>query len=336
MDSLQGKQKQEFTKAMTNYLMNDILRNHEPKPMPIWLAGQWNKGEYVRDYKRIINRCCSICNDNAVTGSRVERLTIDLRKTDTKNWSSVIDKATLPVRIQQCLKDGTARSVWVYVKQAKASRSHALLLLFDCKKRLQIVFDPHGESRFKTIQCIANKQWAPGYRQVPITECQWAPTELSLQGRLKKIMHADEHGMCGILSLFTMLTCIRFNYNNPKHVADVLADIMTANPSTSNQLISWYNELAHTNSDDRIQQLLFPESVEGMCRAYSPSSKKLCSRASCSASKTNSGHCWQHRYLIMNRNSKSQKCSSEQVKCRGKPSYSSSCTRIMYPTALLQ
>ena len=117
--------------------------------------------------------------------------------------------------------------------------------------------------------------------------------------------------MCAILCLLVMLCCMRFQYYNPKDMADFIT-VPLRNNMTMNSVISWYMRLRESQTPAEMRELILPDCDS--CKAFSFAKGGLCSRGSCRNGATKC-LCWQHRFLILNRQAPNKRCATAQHNC---------------------
>lgn len=232
---------------------------------------------------------------------------------------------SLPVPARECLDEPgpNIRSVWMLLnfqwKSDGVDCGHAAILLFDIKRKLQIVFDPHTGNNVPNDIGIAlcRRKFHQEYANVDAVDSMPADWRMSIQQRMQEVMHVDERGMCGILCLLVMVCCLRFGYLNPGHVATLITELMVnVQRQIGNRLISWYEHIRVINPDNiaQFREAVLPVSHAGRCRVYSRITTRVCSRPSC----RNAGGrnlCWQHRHIILNRMAENMRCATDQEPC---------------------
>lgn len=352
MDTIHHESRQQLRTAIRRYIKDDLL----PDNIPIWLGGQWNKDNehYTNLFRRYLRMVCSSCryiypnpnpnlnpnhnpNQDSYTNppgavnqqprppaqGAISWLIPSTVQTQ-QQMNTWISNRVLPTRITACLNDDSVKhTVWVWVCYTQEHGGnipdtvHAILMLFDKKRKLQITFDPHGgiNRPCDVAKALCHHQFHPHFQLVPMNRCMWQNFNSSLQERIETLgLGVDEEGVCALLCILVIMTCTRFNYYNPLEVANMLAPVMIPD-MTTNKLISWYDELLEGNmTTAQIRARAFPDSEERKCRAFCPSSRKLCSRGSCSNGGTRI-FCWQHRFIVLNNRAADKKCATAQEQC---------------------
>ena len=157
------------------------------------------------------------------------------------------------------------------------------------------------------------RQFHPSCVPVSADEWTWPTFAQSIQYHVAT-KNAHDGGLCGFLTILVMLICIRFNYYNPKDVADMITPYLNKD-KLINKLIYWYGDLIKTfGNQDKFIEKIMPLSTEYVCRVFNPSTRRLCRRNSC-ANGPAKCMCWQHRALVMNNKAKHKRCGTEQVAC---------------------
>ena len=320
---VQGHVQTQLSEAVIRFIRNDLLKSTAVNP--IWVAGPWNRSNinYAALFRRFTGLVCSTCtyrNTEVAHGSLT--ITFPGAQATQAQFNTVANHAHLDHRTRLCLADaGVTHSVfvWCYIRWEGRATGHAVFLMFDKKRKLQIVFDPHSGLdglNGRVVSAMAQREFYQGYTPVPVEQCTWLLHANSIQHLVQNNMHIEEHGICGLMCILVMITCMRFNFYNPKVIADMLVPALSI--QHCGQLISWYDEIltrvqnnAHV---DTIISRLLPDSEELKCLAYSQGSGRLCSRGSCSAGTTHH-FCWQHRYIVLNNKAGNRKCVTQQSAC---------------------
>lgn len=317
IDTLLYPHRHEFVLAVNAYI-EDLVNKHE-----IWLADDWNRDtiDYAIHHRRILRNVCSTCQYtrhhnvlNIIVPSTVD--------TTAKLESYLATHVKLPTETIRCLDERKVKSAWVllYIKYSAWTYSHAALLVFDIKRKVQIVFDPDMEHNddLCIASALSRRQLHPKYENIYINIIRKGYKNInpSIQERVEAHMSSDEQGVCGIISLVVMLVCLRFNYLNPLDVSNIIADYITlpSKRTLANQLITWYDKLIKTK-DDKLLKHLFPPSTKGMCNVYIPDKKALCERPVCSDGSPVQCMCWQHRHLVINKKNADESCAARQKPC---------------------
>ena len=193
---------------------------------------------------------------------------------------------------------------------------HASVIMFDLKRKLQVVFDPDwGVDALNSASSgLCRRQFHPQYRNLAASSCAPALHVNSLQRRAELGIGKEEQGLCGVLTILVMVCCVRHNFYNPKKVADLLIPALSR-PGVANQIISWYDAMTGIVDVAAFRNHILPQSRQNKCNAHSTASRTLCSRRSCRDGDMRA-FCWQHRYSGMNRNSDSKKCSAPHELCK--------------------
>lgn len=348
MDTIIPASRQQLTDAIRRYIRDDLL----PDDIPIWLGGPWNRSNrhYTSFFRRYLRMVCSSCryihpnpnpnpnlnpnpdpNQNSFTNppGAINQIPRPQAQGDIywqipstvhtqQQMNTWISNRVLPARITACLNDDSVkRTVWVWICFTHHTTVHAILILFDKKRKLQITFDPHSgiNRQCSVAKALCVNQFHPDFQLPPMNRCLWQNYNSSLQQRIQTLgLGVDEHGVCALLCILVIMTCTRFAYYNPLEVANMLEPAMITD-MTTNKLISWYDELLEGNmTTEQIRERAFPDSEERKCVAFSPSSRKLCSRGSCSNGETQI-FCWQHRFIVLNNRANNKKCATAQEQC---------------------
>ena len=328
IDRLAGQARNTLQRSIKMYL-RDLVQGQ-----PIWLANDWDQRtvEYQHSYQKIIRSICSTCQYESISGETGGCMNIHLRprfKTEG-DLDQYVAHLRLPSKTIECLEKGGNRIVWVCVNISWYDMNHdrvdghTIIMMFDTKRKVQVLFDPAWGFNWNQIgyhligvsNALMRRQFHPRCTPVNSRFWTWPRTDQSLQFHVEKHIKntsKDEGGLCGILSILVMLTCIRFNYYNPKDVADMMVSCLTKR-TLINELISWYEDIRTTNDREKFIEKIMPISTENICRAFSPSTGRLCKRPSCTIGPARC-MCWQHRALIMNCNANSKKCGTKQASC---------------------
>ena len=305
-----------LTQAIARLVRDDLAGNRA-----IWLAGNWDKSvdTYSRQFRKLMASYCSACQypvQQNVAG--VLRINVThAAQASPQVMNALVAAAQLPQHVQACLDAGNCRTVWVWMNiRWPQGGGHAAFMLFDVKRRRQIYFDPHwGMDMANSVSTqVCQRQFHPQYQPVALADCAWPTQNVSMQHLIQQHLHFDEHGMCGILSTIVIITCIRFNYFNPLHVARMMTQTMAQQGAhVANQMITWYDELI-PKSGDAYRLHAFPNSTADRCHAFSTGTRRLCSRRSCRQGPLRC-FCWQHRWLGMNRSANGRGCAQPQAQC---------------------
>jgi hypothetical protein len=273
-------------------------------------------GVYAQQFNKIIRSCCSSCQQ-----PDSYFLNIDIPASANGRIRDV-SEVRLPQHVLDCLNNPPAgkRAVWILVQITWefAEWAHAVLLMFDLRKRLQIVFDPETCITIPaTSHDLQQYQLHPQYAAVPLEGMLPVLERDCLQERAQQRMHADEWGVCGVMCTLVALCCIRFNYYNPYDMAQLLGSCIPYK-SRCNQLITWYEDLIRIHTTAGILQHILPapssSQVSTTCSAFCTTTNKLCNRKPCRVG-NKSCFCWQHRYLGINTNAPNRRCMTAQVPC---------------------
>lgn len=272
---------------------------------------------YLHTMRKVLALTCSSCQyGNDAPTDLVFR--VDARQVHTAAGAdAAVARAHVSDRLRACLNNPPSKTIIMWVHINFEDVGHASAVLFDTRRRLQIVFDPDWkrDDPWSISNALTRHQFHPAYTVMSEASCAPPTWSQSIQRRLQAHMHADELGICGILTIFVLVCCIRFNYLNPKHVANIIADYIdrpTYRP-VANQLISWYDKIRRCNGD-AFRSRVFVTPSDGMCRVYGMSTRACCPRKSCNSSHGDRAMCWQHRYLVRN-NKGNMKCASPQQPC---------------------
>jgi hypothetical protein len=250
------------------------------------------------------------------------------------SMDQVVSNLQLPQSVMSCLNNNNNYNnnnksmvtwVFVYVQFPDEGVGHALLLMFDRYHRVQVVFDPHwGLDQDATYPSLASalcrRQFHPDYVNTPATVCGWAQQANSIQSSVEVNMDIDEHGVCGIICMLVILCCMRFNYYNPKHIADMIKNPL-GGYSLINMLITWYDQLIHAPAAQVLSFILPHNQIsdaQGVkCDVYNQKTAKMCSRRPCfrATSDPEGCFCWQHRHIHTNTSSTSRTCASANTGC---------------------
>lgn len=328
MDRVQGQHENVLRTAVAHYI-EDLCGDK-----PIWLGGSWGTyvHNYVRNVWRIIKNNCSVCQLAENVCNLVIEIPYDrINDFNYVRWS--VHQSVphdIPAAAMQCLDNNNPniRAVWVFVSTIWELPNgeidgHAGFMVFDKLRKKQIVFDPSwshdidDRTTMVVSKALCEYQFHPQYDLVPVNRCGWNHNELSLQSGVEDIMHMDEQGLCGLLSLLVILCCIRFNYYNPLHLATILRDVLSNQQQLyGNKLISWYDDLVGT-PDNQVLSALYPERRNnglGLCYVYSRTTNTLCKRKACKEGQQKC-LCWQHKFLNSNKPSGNKKCNAPQTQC---------------------
>lgn len=264
-----------------------------------------------------MQQSCSVCQGPAVWGG-----SFYLKVPNNVQYDEWLNSVQLPLSVTDTLDSPgeNKHSVWLFIHVSWQGRrvGHAVILMFDIKRRLQIIFDPaEGCNGVNMISCaLCRHRFHPDYTNVSSESCM-APTRCqSIQMKIEANMNVDELGVCGILCTLIMVCCLRFGYLNPNDTANMLIPLLSdPTKQIGNELIFWFNESLDIHNIDAFRKHVFPESTEGMCKVYSSRTNRLCSRKSCMAS-GGKNMCWQHRYILLNRMAPNMKCDTAQAPCQ--------------------
>lgn len=301
-------------RSLEMFIEYDLCRG-----MPIWLAEEWNRSSNLYNNKaaQIMKMTCSASQGPVEWGGELI-FTVNAGETFQAQWSEYLS-GTFPTILKDRLSNRAhgVKTLWVYIllKWQGVRIGHAVIMAFDMKRKLQILYDPHGG--YRNIESasyhLCKHQFHPDFTPVPPKLCFPRLQSQSLQSKVETIMDASEHGVCGILSTLVMICCIRFGYNNPLDVANmIIPNMSNESKQIGNKLISWYSQISTIDNDALFAKLVFPPSEEGRCSVYSSLSNRICSRGSC---RNNGNLCWQHRHIIMNRMAPNKKCATAQSSC---------------------
>lgn len=295
---------------------------------PMWIAGDWNRSvqSYLGTYSTILQKICSSCKINASMPQSL--LCLNMTHTNCSDVDAIkiyLSNQHLPSKITQCLNSiGKKQSVVcpVYLRlDDNPENGHIFFIVFDVQQKLQILFDSDSgrtggvvSDYDHFIHTLAKHQFHAEFTCPTLTSQVWFNNTDSIQSVTEEHMDVDEQGLCGILLLIVLLTCIRFNYYNPKHIADMIKIEVKTN---GNSLITWYDHLREaisTNNTAKLQRLVYRTSSNGYCGVFNPKTGKICSRKVCKNGSCKY-HCWQHRHIMLNCNSANKKCNANHVQC---------------------
>jgi hypothetical protein len=319
MDSIAANKRAAFKLKCCAYISDLASYN------PHWIAGPWDQSPqgYTESHARILQRICSTCR----LSPEVHNNALYIKKTmcgpcTPAAMTAYFDTLSLPSRISNCLASvGKKKTVVcpVFIEWNEQI-GHAVFIIFDLKRKLQLFFDPHHGldvqgNTGRMVRAIAKHKFHADYNTPPISQMIWANLNDSLQSKVEVGMDIDDTGLCGILSLLVALICIRFNYYNPKHMADMISGSVSQH---GNQLITWYDHLREAclnNDSAKINRIVFRPSSDGYCSVFNSKTGNCCSRKVCRVGHCQY-HCWQHRHIMMNCNANSKKCNATQKRCK--------------------
>lgn len=306
-----------------------------PTDYPCWAAGEWEKEGtvYFLMVKWLVRQCCSMAQMKRVAVPdpnmhhtvRENVLSINFENDRTPaQIQARMENVVLPGYVRKVLDQPPVglRTVVVFFATTgwsinnegnRQNWGHASAMVFDLRRKLQILYDPQGGSDRAITRISCAHQFHPRFAVANVLTTTHAHT---LQSKLQGVMFADDHGMCGILTLVMLMVSARFNLWNPTIVASILYPILSVG-GRGNMLITWYDQLLHhyyANDRTKLNRCMLPPSAEGRCNVYSPSTGRLCSRKSCSNGPWHA-MCWQHRWIVRNKASVSRKCVAPQAPC---------------------
>jgi hypothetical protein len=310
------------SRAVLGAALSAFVKDDLAAANPMWLAGEWNNSSrtYTRLFRKFTRTCCSMCQHPRRVGSG----SLDIRLTPAAvaspaGMDAFLQGVQLPPSVVSCLDAGDAsgrRTVWVYLLffWPVTLVGHASIMMFDLKRKLQVVFDPDwGVDMPNTPSSgLCRRRFHPKYRNLTANMCAPALRADSLQRKVERRMHVEEQGVCGILTMLVMLCCVRHNFYNPKEVAALLIPVLSR-AGVANQIITWYDAMTNKNGAAFLDHVL-PRSAQNKCSAHSTATRTLCSRKSCKDGDMRA-FCWQHRYYGINRDAPSKKCSAPQAPC---------------------
>lgn len=325
-------------RAAAQRFVADLGHPHQP-----WVKqGAWVKNArvYYAHMARMLKHVCSTCQYDADT---MAYMRLDFEGADYRTVPGINQYANtvqLPQRTMACLNNPPAhrRSVWVFIAMVIPNNStgHGLCLLFDTRRRKQFVFDPHCacDDRLSDNQqltagamtrALCQRRLHPDYEPVAMQQCLWPLRADTLQQRVEVPLHHVDRGVCGILCMLVIICCIRFNYYNPRDMADMIADELVrpiagnnAGAATIHKIIRWYVHLMNLRAHANIPvHLVFPSPSDHRCNTFSSWTGRVCSRTVCrqGTSANNCSTCWQHRYLGFNCEAPNRRCATAHHQC---------------------
>lgn len=309
--------------AIAGFIRDDILKSNPANPNGTWehwLAGNWNRDvvSYARAVNRLASNCCYAVQPANETSDLWIRL--DTLAKLTADGSKVeIEKLRLPAWVKNALDNPPARKRVVVLKLSyrwPGGAGHAAALVFDLVRKKQIVYDPNSGSNLGYCISMDQHRFHPGYAIEPTATRE---KKVSLQSRLEERLQAhnlDSKDSCGILLQVMLATSYRFNFWNPIMIQDDLFAVLRHDGRLS-CLITWYDYLTnpHVQIIAKVKATL-PNANSKLCKAFSQSSRRLCSRKSCSADASPwRAMCWQHRWIVRNSSSNDRKCIAAQAVC---------------------
>ncbi|MEW5315118.1 MAG: hypothetical protein WDW38_006569 [Sanguina aurantia] len=314
--------------AANAFLTNDLLA--QPGIVPWNNANPWNQtsASYYACFRRIFTRVCGGCPYQSDNGQF--NVILPIGGTQAQ-WNAAVAAVVLPNRITACLGDHLTKTVWMWGKiQYSAGpglvqpSGHAVLVLLDKRARRQIVYDPDSgvDQPLSIVRAILSRQFHPRCLCETEANCTWPTLAVSTQQRcIGNILAVGLQGVCGLLSMVALSACLRFNFYNPKVIMDYITPQL-ANADTVARMIGWYhNILTHNWRMTALVQRVLPTSTVLLCRVYSPATRKLCSRKSCSVAPigyTFRHMCWQHKALNINKRAQgpgSKTCAAPHILC---------------------
>lgn len=321
MDRTNGPQQTAILRGAVRGYIDDLITNHA-----IWLGGYWRASEDVNMavVRRLTSLVCSTCQ---YENTQTQTLVINFRVPSTTPAAADAQIATvhLPAKVLSCLQGPTpSRSIAVWLKvrfcdsSGRCQGSHITVIIFDTKKRLQIVFDPDWpvEISGNCSSALCRRQFHPSYRNCSVAECAETTHAAAIQARLENVVHIDEGGLCSCLAFVVMLCCFRFHYFNPKHIAHIIVDYIDhpGRHDKANSLIDWWISLRNRTGDS-FRQKVFPAPSDGYCKVFGTSSGRCCPRKVCNATHNDRSMCWQHLHLVRRVVGQSKKCMAPFGQC---------------------
>lgn len=301
----------QLKEALEQYV-KDLCKNKR-----LWrLNTEWVRapGVIANAFFRVAKQCCSACQHSS---GHVSILNVDLPvlRSYDRPLTRFVQTLRLPSDLKACLDESASKARFAFllvnIQRPSSSDGHGIMMVFDKRRKTQIVFDPiwvHGHCPVTTAMC--KRRFHPLYTPLPPEVCSFPDGEGSLQTLVESESTFFKGKTCGILVFIVMLCCMRFNYINPIHVGKLLKQIILPNNVVLRKLITFYQNLRET-PDELLSSALLPTSPNNKCNVFSPHTRKLCSRKSCGQSAL----CWQHRFLVMNNKSLDKKCNAGHVAC---------------------
>lgn len=227
-------------------------------------------------------------------------------------------------RVHRILANGKQNKRRFYVLYVSFYTSHnmfhATSLIFDTHLRRQIFFDPDATQSSKTVR-LFDRIGAihPAYTAFP------SPRALndgpSFQGVFENVLPQDSgadddphvnRGVCAVLNFLVGLLVLRFQLFNPKEITDALLAL------PNNQRLSFIqrskalfmNVCLDGISYQQITESIRDKTSNAPCGVFCHTSKRFCRRNRCHGS----NFCWQHRWIVSNRDSASKKCVAQDVR----------------------
>lgn len=329
MDTPSEEHRPILRSAVAGFVRDDILKSNPDAAngaWPFWAGGRWNKVNrlYIRATNRLAANYCYAIKPPVQSTSYLH---VPFRKDPvTKRFTQegcdhVVQTCVLPGWVRNALDNPPARKrvLVLYMIQSfddALTMTHASAIVFDLKNRKQIVYDSQSGSNNVKSLALDRHQFHPGYDLVPTAT---RPSNMSLQTRLETQLNKhtiDSMGACGVLLQCMLATSYRFNIWNPILIQDDIYSVLRRNHRLSH-LISWYYYLyASNDSEAKKVKVTLPNSRSKLCQTFSASSRRFCSRKSCSADASPwRAMCWQHRWIVRNTNSQNRKCVAAQVAC---------------------
>lgn len=296
--------------------------------MPDHIAGGWER-RFSR-YSNVFYKIASVFCKNPQIQGDLGIIKVTFSQEDIASDQAVDQKlatVNLPPAVRQLLDHSPLRIVWVYINTAVIGNqmSHACMLMFDKETKTQVLFDPDWDVNYPIPSGLCRRRFHPDYINLPASVCGWAQHNACIQRVIEAELHPDEHGVCGILCILVMLCCNRFNFYNPKAVADYIKHTLSER-GTMNMFISWYTDLldivrgynpatnAHIAAYLLRLQMDEETVVKRRCGVYNNKTGRICSRTSCDTCM-----CWQHRFLLTNKQGNTKRCKEVYSGCGGAP-----------------
>lgn len=315
--------------AARRFLVDDLISNSDIVP---WTnTHHWNQSaaSYYGCFRRFSTRVCGGCSYQGDAGKFFVRVSLPGTQ---EEWDAAVTGVCLSDKVLECLSDGTRTNVvwlWGHVAYGTGNTGHAILVLFDKRAKLQIVYDPHSgaNTRVSIVRALCRHQFHPSFSCATEETCTWSRLADSTQERcIGVISNVPHQGVCGLMCMVALAACVRFNFFNPKVLMDFMTPQLTV-IANINRIIGWYEGILTQHwAPAKVQQRMLPSSTEQVCRVFSPSTGRLCSRKSCRVPPggtheddyTTRHMCWQHRFLNINRRASgpgSKTCASPQMGC---------------------
>ena len=320
MDHTGTPQQTTLLKSAVKRYIDDLIADHA-----IWLAGHWPAFDDInmRTVRKLTSIVCSTCQ---YQNAHSQALIIDWPHCSSQAQADAqMATVQLPTKVLSCLQGPTpSRSIVVWVRfhwfnsAGVETHSHSSFMVFDTKKKLQIVFDPgwNPASAGSAASALSRRQFHPAYRNCTVAECAESTSATSIQIRLEPFVHIDERGLCSCLTFLVLLCCFRFHYFNPKHIARIISDYIDhpTRHDKMNSLIDWW-VLLRNRTGDSFRKRVFPLPSDGYCRVYGTSSGRCCPRKVCNTTHNDRSMCWQHLHLVRRVVGPSKKCMAPFGQC---------------------